>query len=353
MDSNLANPLGTQARPELFVPCGRPDEQLHPDFRTLRDSPLFAPARDVLRDLEHVLGKPDAELVEEFQTVGFDACMFDIYLSAMFAAAGHEVDASHRRPRLVVSKTGHSAAVDSVTAGGGAESPLLHKLLGRAWALAHVASKPYVIAVQDPHASAHSAPSSPTLSRFLASNGHGWYVDLAGRLVEAPARPDAGDPRSSHLPAGFFEQPGADDVSAILLCGDNGRISKFNRVGQESGHRCDAVRMLRYGTCRRCEGGPASAAGFVYEVGAHDTGPETWGEGTVLIHNPHARRPLRRGWIGSAAEMEPASGQMACTFGAGFHALTSVTEVLPGNTPSWWIQERAHLIEKEFAAHRP
>ena len=87
---NRDNKGGRQSgqRVDLFAPCGLSDDQLHPDFLTLRDSPMYAPARDVLRDLQSGFVDTDIGFVERFQTRGFDARLFDMYLAALFSASG-------------------------------------------------------------------------------------------------------------------------------------------------------------------------------------------------------------------------------------------------------------------------
>ena len=51
---------------------GRPDAQLHPRFLTLRDSPLLAPARNMLRDLHVLFHQESRDFQDYFQTSGFD-----------------------------------------------------------------------------------------------------------------------------------------------------------------------------------------------------------------------------------------------------------------------------------------
>lgn len=76
----------------------------------------MAPAGGALGDVAANMTDPDGNLVEQFQTHGFDSRTFEIYLTAFFAEAGHEIDLSHDRPDFLISRDGITAAVEAVTA---------------------------------------------------------------------------------------------------------------------------------------------------------------------------------------------------------------------------------------------
>jgi hypothetical protein len=304
---------------DLFASGGHLDAQLHPGFRRLRDSPLFAPARALLNSLQRVTAKADDAWLERFRTAGFDDCVFGIYLMEMFTAAGHTVQAMHDCSRLLLSKGDTRAVVDPVMSGESTHEMFERKLREHAWAfdsgLDSVSAYPYVLAAQC-SAAAHST---------LATN--------------------------------LFQAAGAENVSALLLCGDSSIVCKFNRVGQEGSHRSDAVRMLRYGLCRgRSERSALKDETFAYEVGRHATGPERWNEETVLVHNPNARRPIPCAWLGASTEAESTEtdvGDVAppATPHAGFIPLSSSTDMLPGDTPTWWVEDRTRALARDSASH--
>ncbi len=292
----------------LFDTRGRPDHLLHAGFLMLRDSPLYEPARELLCELR-LPERADADFIERFQTAAFEACLFDIYLATMFEAAGLTVHAS-QHPRFELEKGGRRVVVDPVMVGVDPREALKGKLRERAWALPQCAGKPYVLAVEE-----HSR-----LSR-------------------------------SAVASEFFRMPHARHVSALLFCGNNGSICKFNRIGQEAGHPSKRVRMLRHGTCRQsdAQGSPA-AAEFCYEVGRRVAAPESWNEETVLVHNPGAPFPLERGWLGAATEEGGCAAVDLPPPDTRFVPVRSTTEVLPGDTPTWWVEERAHVIARDAAA---
>ncbi|VTU21922.1 hypothetical protein E5CHR_01286 [Variovorax sp. PBL-E5] len=346
---------------DLFETAGRPYGQLHPRFRLLRDSALLGPARDLLRQLHAAFH--DRDFVDRFQTTGFDAALFELFLFAMFKTAGHCVDHSHRDPTFLLTKGETTVAVDALTVGipttgigqpdivppqfaahdksashrqrggsNGAGCSLFRKLQQQHWNLPHTAGKPFVIAVQDfDHMELPQGAPPAAVLHFLFGTQPSHEL---GQI----------------FPEGFFGQSEAENISAILFCNE-ATLAKFNRLGQED-HCNHAVRMLRHGSCLGSDCDSPSPAGFVYEVGERPE-REDWNEGTVLIHNPYARHPLPRKWLGASAELELENGRVVTGFAHGFHPFASTTETLAGDTPEWWLQRRANLLRKELSAHSP
>src|SRR5580700_5730531 len=91
---------------DLFQPVVS-EQNLHPGFKNMRDSPMWEPARAVLRDLFREFPDPDGNFVEQFQTSGFDARIFEIYLFAVFRESGFTIDRSNPRLDFLLGKDGH------------------------------------------------------------------------------------------------------------------------------------------------------------------------------------------------------------------------------------------------------
>jgi hypothetical protein len=106
---------------------------------------------------------------------------------------------------------------------------------------------------------------------------------------------------TKEIPSGFFAQPDAENVSAVLFS-NSGTIPKFNRMGHQGAYHRHAVRMIRWGTSYRFDPNSAWPEMFLYEVGDPSQGLESWREGTVLFLNPRAKHPVPRGWLGASAE---------------------------------------------------
>jgi hypothetical protein len=354
---------------DLFAATGRPDAQLHPQFLALRDSPLLAPARNMLRDLHVLCHQESRDFQDYFQTSGFDTAMCDIYLLAMFRDAGHTVDASRHSPNFLLRRDGLVAAVEATTAldagsrrrvlstriphdvSIGSGGALIRKLLQAPWRSPSVADKPLVIAIHDLHRGEASGNKLPmALLHFLFGSRHHDYVDFESHL-EIHGSAAQSREIDCMFPAGFFAQPGAENIAAVLLCSDGAMVSKFNRMGQEGAHHSDAVRILRHGRCRPHHRAAGSATCFAYEVGSRGAEHECWNEGTLLVHNPRAIHPLTQNWLGASAEVDLRDGHLVATFLRDFHPFTSVTETLTGTTPGWWVEARKARLARDLLDH--
>ena len=90
-------------------------ERLHPNFEQLRTWPGNGPARWILDDLFQSFPDPDGNFLEQFQTTGYDARYFELYLFAYFSRSGFAVDRSRPAPDFLVSREGLTVAVEATT----------------------------------------------------------------------------------------------------------------------------------------------------------------------------------------------------------------------------------------------
>ncbi|HEX8048352.1 hypothetical protein [Rhizobium sp.] len=356
----------------------RPDSTLHPQFVEVRDSPRMEPARGMLREIVAKMEDPDGNLVEQFQTHGFDSRTFEIYLQALFTEAGHTIDRRYDRPDYLITRNGLTVAVEAVTANPPPKknyqpyvhvyrnppktqeeairyfrnevaikfgSPLYSKLKKEYWKLPHIKGLPLVIAIESFHGDASLTISSSNLSDYLFGVNHHHHFDEKGNLVVG-AETVAQHKGSKSIPSNFFQLPGAENVSAVLFS-NVGTISKFNRIGHEGRYRSKQVRMVRVGHCYDIDPNATMAQTFAYEVGNSDFPKETWRQGSVLIHNPRALQPLPPEWLGAGAEEnQSAAGNVIPTWGDPFMPYMSTTYLFAGSAPSSAMWEK---MNKEIA----
>ncbi|WP_146124049.1 hypothetical protein [Burkholderia multivorans] len=84
-------------------------------------------------------------------------------------------------------------------------------------------------------------------------------------------------------------------------------------------------------------------APFVYEVDAPGEHVETWGEGTVLIHNPNAAHPLPQAWLGTSIEQTISERRVATVALERFLPYMSMTNILV-NTSRGDVRKQAEAI---------
>jgi hypothetical protein len=352
---------------DLLTPI-HPVKDLHPQFLALISQDVFEPARGMLRKVYADFPDPDGNFVEQFQTHGFDARTFELFLFVMFRDLGHHIG-RERRLDFILSRDDQEACVEAVVASAPANhgiqpythdapthspeelqeyleremairlgSPLYSKLHKKYWTLPQAQGKPLIFAIENFHAGAlHFADS--TLSNYLYGLSSHWYHDADGKLIITHTPIEKHKSGTKEIPSGFFAQPDAEYVSAILFS-NSGTIAKFNRMGQQGADHSDAVRMIRWGTSYRFDQNSTFPEMFLYEVGDPSQGLESWREGTVLLLNPRARNPVPRGWLGASVEQYLEDGQIVSEFTEAFHPFGSTTVNYPGDTPASFIQAR-------------
>ncbi len=347
---------------DLFA-GNRPDSALHPQFLKTRDDPKMAPARAMLNEIAATMHDPDGNLIEQFQTHGFDARTFEIYLQALFTEAGHTIDRSHKRPDYLITRQGLTVAVEAVTANPTPKkdyqpydpyptlgpktkeeamqhlkhevaiklgSPLFTKLKKRYWDMPQVAGRPFVIAIETFHGGTLSL-SSTALSQYLFGIDHSYRFNEDGSLIVEGTTIEK-HIGSKEIPSNFFAQPEAENISAILFS-NAGTVPKFARIGHQGAHRSDAVRMVRYGNCLDPDPNAINPEHFAFEIGDPDVPPEPWRDGAVLIHNPNALYPIPEGWMGVGSEENLApSGTVISSYNDPFQPFASMTAMFDGST---------------------
>ncbi len=368
---------------DLFADLGKPKDSLHPQFFTLRDAPSYSPARGQLRELQSIFSDPDGNFVEQFQTTGFDARTFELFLFAMFIESGHQIDRRQPRPDFLISRDNLTVAVEAVTASEPANdgiqpyfaipqlqtqqerieymqnnlpirlgSPLFSKLRKRYWLDETVKGRPFVIAIQDFHGPGSLANTSSTLSRYLFGIDHNWFHDEDGKLIINESTVDFHQIGTKKIPSGFFNQPEAENISAVLFC-NSGTIPKFARMGHEGVYRSRSTRMIRFGNCYQHDPNAAMPNGFVYEVGDRRNERETWREGTALIRNPNAIHPLPEEWFGAAIEEDLVDGRIVTTFREPFMPYWSLTHIYSGYPTNKIIRNKMEEIYWEMSKTYP
>jgi len=203
-------------------------------------------------------------------------------------------------------------------------SPLFSKLKKEYWKLDHVAGNPLVIAIADFHDNQSMTWSGTALINYLYGVRHEFSKDDQGNLVISPLKIETHQVGSKVIPSGYFFQPDAENISAILYTA-GGTISKFNRMGKQAGFGSAAVIMHRMGTHHDHDPNASLPKMFAYEV--NEQCEETWGEGVSMYHNPNALHPVPRELFPSIAHHRFDDGQIVSTLPE-FHTYSSQTLML-------------------------
>ena len=274
----------------------------------------MVPTRDMLREIWAAFPNPDDNFIQEFQAAHFDARICELCLFAVGHFGAHKVLRPHDRPDFLFQRDGFNVWIEATTANGRADPRILSEIgdpherafhqmneavpirLGSAlysklkkayWTLPHVNGQPFVIAIEDFSDPEPLRMSDSPLIRYLYGIDH--------RVVSAPGdevrieqvEVDAHRDGDKVIPSGFFDLPGAENVSAVIFSNE-GTVAKLKRMMFDPA-KYPYLRMIRVGSCLDFDPAATAPNCFGYLVGDPD---EEWGHGMYVYHNPGARRPI-------------------------------------------------------------
>jgi hypothetical protein len=294
----------------------------------------------------------DGNFVEQFQSKGFDARLWELYLYAYLSEEELFLDRKFPAPDFVVTKFGKSVGIEAVIAGRKDDnppkylkavsmtkmpeevleaqkdelpimfgSPLYSKLQKKYWELPHMKGKSLVFAIADFHDDGSMLWTSSALPNYLYGNRHQWHYDDKDQLIIVPIRIDVHELGKKRIPSGFFWQPDAEYISAVLFSA-SGTISKFNRMGRQAGFYDPRITMIRAGRYYDHSPNASVPETFRYKVDEHCN--ETWAEGLSMFHNPKALYPISEELFPSIAHHRFRDGQLVSRIPK-FHPYSSVT----------------------------
>ena len=313
----------------LFEPVG-PPEKLNPHFKLLVDAPRYHPTRAMLDQVYQDFDDPDGNFLEQFQTTGFDARLFELYLFAYFSRSGFKVDRTHPSPDFIVARKGVTVSIEATTVNPSQGeqlardllpsrldsrqfahfqdqelpirfgSSLFSKLKKRYWELEHCRDQPFILAIEAFFNDESLNLSDNGLAQYLYGLrvSAGWttegILEVRTDIVESHI---SGDKR---IPSNFFGQPGAENVSAVVFT-NSGTHAKFTRMGYQQGFGIDQFDISRLGFSYNPHPDAKDPTYFEYSL-AEPPLVESWGQGLVVNHNPNALFPLPRDFFPEAVQ---------------------------------------------------
>jgi len=297
----------------------------HPDFEQFRTDPLREPARRVLDELYGQFIDNDGNFLEQFQTTGFHARLFELCLFGYFLDEGYTIDRSSAVPDFLVAKDGVTIAIGATTANapqGGVlatagkriedvteedldyfqlhelpmrfGSPLISKLKKRYWERPRCHGLPFVLAIAATFEERAKGLTSAGLNHYLY--GSQLFSEFNRNLVmnyteQVPI--ETHEVGTKTVPSGFFAQPDSEHVSAVLFLPSD-LVDRLSRIAHQTAHRSTEISIRRQGFCSNITMGSRDPTFFAYDL---DNGPivESWSEGVDIFHNPSCQKPLPRG----------------------------------------------------------
>jgi hypothetical protein len=336
------------------------EEPLHPYFEVLNDAGHM-PARAALKEIGPWLAPSDPHFVKEFQTTAFDQRIWELYLWAAFRELGFDVTQPEAPDFLCrapgVAFTVEATAVSPSKAGPLAVHPepktpeeqaeflkhympmkfgssLTSKLKKKNaagepyWDRVETRGKPFIIAIAD----FHKPADLQTLGSMTYSHSALWPYLYGKRVVFETKEEGVGYWRivkggehiygGKAIPTGFFDLPGAENVSAVLFS-NAGTLPKFNRMGLRAGFVPENHMYFRQGY--RYDPSPDAYVGipFQEDILSPDY-EEYWSDELQIFHNPNARNPISPDTFGGITQYYFKDGDL--------HTITSHNAVIASFT---------------------
>lgn len=302
----------TDAGVDLFIDV-IPENQQHHGYKILKNEPRFEAARNIISEIVNSFVDNDGHFEREFQSVNFQARLWELYLHIYIHNAGLMVENNHPAPDFEVSFFGEKFFVEAVTVNPSENanrpdlpppqtheeieerlndfmpikfgSPLYSKLQKKYWEKEHVAGKPIVLAIHDYHNDNAMTWSRTALSEYL--------YGIRTRIVDGKPLVEDIEKHSwegKEIPSGFFCQDEAENISAVLFS-NQATIPKFNRMGKIAGLGSADVKLIRNGFLYNPDPEAIHPIPFSKDLDDPDY-EESWSDGLIMFHNPNAKHPV-------------------------------------------------------------
>lgn len=290
------------------------DDVMPEDYKLLVNSDLFSPAREIIQEIAYSFEDPDGNYIEQFQSTGFNARLWELYLYALFHELDFDINRKFNAPDYVIEKSNVRVCIEAVTVNPSQNgfdeadpktdeeihnllsdympikygSPLFSKLKKKYWEKEHVADHPLVLAIHDFHQRDSMIWSRQGLETYLYGAERQFEFDKHGRIKEKVKTHQTHTWKNKVIPSGFFSQPESENISAVIHS-HQATVGKFLRMGYlaQFGRR-DIDIMLTGQAYYNNSPIPTDYTIDIKEQGYE----ELWHDSITIYHNPNTRKPL-------------------------------------------------------------
>ena len=305
---------------DLFQDLDNESKQ-HPNFKLLKSRIFLSSAKEAISEVSYHYKDIDGNFIEQFQTLnGFDSRIWELFLFCFFREQFFSFKRNYHAPDYIIEKLNEDIAIEAVVISRKTnlgneppdsqeiqkklenETPLLFgsALISKLnkvdkdgkkyWEQEHVKNKPFLFAIADFHDTMSMTWSYNALLDYLYGYKYEHSFDEKGELIIKPIKiGNYKKPNGTEIPSGFFFQPEAENISAIIFS-SCGTLSKFNRMGKQAGMGSDVPTLIRMGAFYNHN--PNADKPNILEYVVNENSQETWSEGVVIFHNPNAKIPL-------------------------------------------------------------
>lgn len=323
---------------DILKPCV-PVEKYHKYFKLITEESGYKSAKKLMQEIAYSYVDVDGNYIKDFQTTGFDARLWELYLYIYLHSAGCSISNEFQAPDYNISYFGDECCIEAVTVNPNPKfderppngpketfkyirdympikfgSPLFSKLQKKYWEKPHVRGKPFIIAIHDYHMEAtpdnlgSMVWSRGALMDYLYGQRLKQYEDKNGEMKieyeEDGVTPvfeeiDKHEWKGKMIPSNFFEQPDSENVSAVLFS-NNATITAFNRMGQLAGISEEKNTMIRQCILPNPNSPEPIVKGYNIDSDEYE---EAWSDGLIMYHNPNAKHPVSNEMFGDISHI--------------------------------------------------
>lgn len=289
----------------------------HEYFKVLANEKRMEAARNLIVEAVYSYIDVDGNYIKEFQTLGFDARLWELFLYIYLYDSGFEFNHNYSAPDYLVSFFGSQFCIEAVTVNPSQNperpdprppqtdaemqllcndylpikfgSSLFSKLKKKYWEKPHVKGKPLIIAIHDYHMPGSMLWTRNALVEYLYGR-RVRVVENNGKTIIDEEMIEFHSWEGKTIPSNFFNTVNAENISAVLFT-NTATITKFNRMGKLAGLGGKDIKMMRMGV--RLHPDPESLKPIPFCIDVDDPDyEETWSESIIMYHNPNALNPV-------------------------------------------------------------
>jgi hypothetical protein len=341
---------------DLFAPIVGEKNQ-HELFKHLATEKSDRGCRRLMNEIFNEMPNPDKNFVEQLQTQGFEARIFELGMFAVLKECGLEIRQEDERPDFIATSKKMDVCIEVTTSSPPDHlklqniskdfykddqpapdlmakitdelpirfgSPLFSKLNKEYWKLEHCKNKGLVFAIQACHEPLVSQfPVTSLINYLYGIRAFSEWTEDGRKVVGEEKINNHSFGSTKTIPSNFFGQTQAEHVSGVIFSNQL-TISKFRRMAFQKGYSPKGLRVIRTGFVPDPDPNSANPIFFKYALGEQGAVEETWSQGLSFIVNPSAEEPVPPFFFGKMTTHIYWDGKLS-THIQDFHPLNSQT----------------------------
>jgi hypothetical protein len=318
------------------------EEKLNRKFKSLKSQREFNPAKLLIESIAEEMNDKDKTFIRDFQTTGFDARIWEMFLFKFIQENNFKIIEKHNRPDFEVIKNGINFFIEATSSSDiklekftseyiaeaiekndlNAQDDIIDNYVIRLgsilysklnkkkyWELDWVKCKPLVFAITPAHNDFARKLPDAKIIEYLYGLSHILEETENGTIIKTLEKVDEHTYESKRIPPKFFYQERVENISAVIFT-NNSDLHKFNRMGYQMGISKEFIIMQRGGLGIDIKEMNFNKE-FNYPINPGEI-RENWSESVIVFHNPNAKYPLdkslfenvRQVWLDEKGEID-------------------------------------------------